>query len=71
MVLGKSKRNVKGNSGKARRGRDLKRVVIVFAICVIIIALYELTGMGENNREFQQKKNALRNAARHHRVDAM
>mmetsp|Transcript_8700 Transcript_8700/g.13134 ORF Transcript_8700/g.13134 Transcript_8700/m.13134 type:complete len:454 (+) Transcript_8700:111-1472(+) len=71
MVLGKSKRNVKGNSGKARRGRDLKRVVIVFAICVIIIALYELTGMGENNREFQQKKNALRNAARHHRVDAI
>jgi hypothetical protein len=71
MVLGKSKKNVKGNSGKVRRSRELKRVGIVFVICVTVIALYELTGMGGNNREFQQKKDALRNDAKHHRLDAM
>ena len=72
MMLSKTnKKNIKGNSGKARRTRELNKLVIVFAICIITIAVYELTGMGDNNRESQRKKNSLRKAATHHRLDAM
>jgi len=73
MMLSKKKKtnksNIKGNRGKAQRTRELNKLVIVFSICIIVIALYEITGMGGTSRNSRRKKNSLRSAAKHHSLD--
>jgi hypothetical protein len=48
-VIGKDKKSIKGNSGKARRNREWKRFGIVLTICVIVILIHEAFHTGDGD----------------------
>mmetsp|Transcript_2255 Transcript_2255/g.4160 ORF Transcript_2255/g.4160 Transcript_2255/m.4160 type:complete len:462 (+) Transcript_2255:199-1584(+) len=74
-VCGIEKKGIKGNSGKARRNRELKRFGIVLATCVIVILIHEVFNAGEESNSnqrhghyHQRGEHALRQSGRDYKL---
>jgi hypothetical protein len=48
---------MKGNSGRAKRSRQLRKLATVIGICLSIILIYEMTGVPKERR---RKSKSLR-----------
>lgn len=58
------KSGIKGNSGKAKRYRQLRKLGTVVGICLTIIMIYEWTGVPKEKR---RKKEAMKAHASQHK----
>lgn len=60
MFIGEPQ-SLKGNSGKGRRSRELKKIIICAIVCIGIITLYELSGKGAKKRQRKQREKYMSN----------